>query len=98
MITRHHPLLRKTPLRRCSKKHARELRTYFTLRADFLAKHPQCEVARKGICTGRAGEVHHTRGRGKHLNDVSSFLATCAHCHRWVHEHAGQARVLGFIT
>ena len=98
MITRRKKLLRKTPLRRVSRKRARELRTYSGLRRDFLATHPRCEIARKGICTGQAQDVHHVHRRGLHLNDVGTWLAVCRCCHDWTHTHPGQARVLGFLA
>lgn len=90
-------MIRRTPIRRVSRKHARELKVYFGLRKTFLESHPQCEIARKGICTGQATDVHHAHGRGSHLNDVPTWLASCRCCHDWVHHHPGQARVLGFL-
>ncbi len=36
--------LRRTPLRRVSKKRAKQLRDYSVIRAAFLLEHPVCEV------------------------------------------------------
>lgn len=92
------PLKRKKPIRRVSLKRAKALKEYMILRQAFLMGHPSCEIARKDICKGRAGEVHHVKGRGKNLNNPMTWLATCRPCHRWIHEHPGQARVLGFLA
>jgi hypothetical protein len=44
MITRKAYIKRKTPLRRISKKRAKDLRVYMTKRKAFLAEHPFCQV------------------------------------------------------
>lgn len=96
-LARSQKPLKRTPLKRVSKKHAKELRTYAKLRKAFLATHPMCELARYPGCTGYASEVHHTKKRGKYLNDPQHFLATCTACHRWCHENASLSRHLGFL-
>lgn len=92
--------LRRTPLRRCSKKHSAELAKYYELRSSFLAENTLCEGFKVGTagCEGDATEVHHTLGRGKHLNDVDSYLALCRHCHVWCHSHPSQARARGWLS
>ncbi len=103
MITRRKPLRRsarpltRTPLRKVSSKRGRALREYTCKRRTFLETHTTCEIGRKGICTHRAGEVHHVHGRGPNLNAVGTWLAVCRCCHDWVHTHPGQARQLGFL-
>lgn len=102
MIARRTPLrrstkpLQRTPIRKVSKKHAKELRSYSKLRKTFLEEHTTCEVAQVG-CTGQATEVHHVVHRGKYLNSVSTWLASCPSCHRWLHDHPSQARTLNLL-
>lgn len=91
-------MIRRTPLRRVSKKHAKELRIYAKLRLDFLESHPMCEVGRKDICNRFSCDVHHVHGRGKHLNDKGTWLAVCRPCHDFIHRNPGQARQLGFLA
>lgn len=79
-MKRNTPLKRSTkPIRRVSKKRAKQLRTYSTLRKEFLALHPICQVWLKeqGITESdtaifhlllddyapRATEVHHMNRR-----------------------------------
>jgi hypothetical protein len=48
-------------------------------------------------CVGK--RPHHTKGRGKYLCDVLTFLALdCAlHHHRWVHDHPKEAAERGLL-
>lgn len=105
--------LRRTPLAKCSPKHSRALRTYSKLRKEYLADNPMCEVGLKtgwgcGICFTAEGdcrmqtqpseEIHHTRGRGRNLNNVSTFLAVCKNCHRRLHHQPQWARLYGWLA
>jgi len=73
--------MRKTPLRRVSKKRQAQLKEYGKLRKEYLEEHSKCEV-----CQSRnATEIHHKMGRGKHTNDVEYFVAICRTCHNNVH-------------
>lgn len=55
-------------MRAVSKKRAVENRLYTKVREAFLDMHIYC--------------VHHKAGRaGKHLTDMSQFMAVCADCH-----------------
>jgi hypothetical protein len=92
-------LVRKKPMRRCSKKLTKELRTYYRLRGLFLANHPRCEACETLGHPDRmaATEVHHTRGRGKYLNDVSTWLAVDSLCHAEIHQSPNEARKKGLL-
>lgn len=86
--------LRRTPIRRISKKKARQLAEYARKRAEFMAKRPTCEK-----CHTRAStECHHKAGRtGSNYLDVSTWAALCGRCHRDIHNRPGQARAAGWL-
>lgn len=100
---------RRTRPRRVSTRLAAELRVYYNLRQVYLTENPWCEagtvITRARLpasyavpaCAARAAEVHHLRGRGPHLNDVSTFCACCHACHVWIHDHGQKARELGLL-
>lgn len=70
---------------------------YAKLRGPFLKENPNCKINIEG-CLGVAGEVHHTRGRGKkYMLDVSTWLPACRVCHNWELSHSQQAKELGII-
>ncbi len=97
MIQRRKPLARSTkpiarsPLKRVSKKHAKELRTYSKLRKAFLEEHTTCQ-AHTPACWGPVQDIHHVFGRGKYLNAIGTWLAICRPCHIWVHDYPSEAR------
>lgn len=115
MIRRRKPLkrstkpLRRTPLRRVSKRHGKALREYFKVRAEYLAEHPECEagplIAKAPLpdfyirptCMGRSNQVHHMARRGPNLCKKETFCACCADCHRWIETHAQKSRELGLL-
>lgn len=67
---------------------------YTKKRTAFLALHPICQ-ARLIDCTRDATDVHHKAGRGENHNNVSTWLAVCRSCHRWIEEHPVEAKELG---
>ena len=104
-LTRKTPLRRKTRLRRTSPKYGRKLRVYSARRKIFLQLHPTCEIRpilfACGIltnCLRKSTQVHHTHGRGKYLNDESTWLASCSgECHGFVKNHQDIARRIGLL-
>ena len=81
-------------INKMSDKGKKEIQLYTKLRKPFLEQHPVCEAKVK--CLGaEAKEVHHKRGRGPYLNDVSTWLPVCRACHNWVEEHPEAAAELG---
>lgn len=79
-------------MRTVSKKRARELNAYRTLRVSFLEANPLCELE----CGAAASEVHHKRGRvGVLLLSVEHWAALCSPCHRHITEHPAEAYALG---
>jgi len=86
--------LRRTPIRRISKKKAEQLRRYTNLRAGFMAFRPTCEKCKKAPAT----ECHHKAGRtGANFLDISTWAALCGRCHREIHNRPGHARAAGWL-
>jgi hypothetical protein len=57
---------------------------YTGLKKKYIADHPYCEIGIEGICTGKAKDIHHTKGRGIYYLVVEFFKATCRACHNHI--------------
>src|ERR1041385_1275308 len=89
--------MKKTPLRKVSKKREGELRVYRVLKAEFLKRRPNCEIF-EPCCTRKSVDVHHVNGRnGKRLLIVSDWLSCCRACHSIIHSRPQYAREMGFL-
>lgn len=87
--------MKRTRLRRVSRKRALELKIYAQIRKDFLFTHSTCQFPG---CVRLASDVHHVRGRlGSRLLDQRSWKAVCRICHTWLHDHPKEARKMGWI-
>ena len=89
---------RKMP-KKVSPKREELNKEYAVLRPQYLLENPTCEVKLIG-CEGESVEIHHTySGSNKvaHLNDTTTWKATCSHCHRTLHDKlsAKESRELG---
>lgn len=85
--------MKRSRLRRTSKRRAAQLARYMELRKLYLSLHPKCQV-----CNGTACDIHHKAGRhNERLNDMSRFLAVCRSCHDMIHRHPAQARERGWL-
>jgi len=79
-----------------SAKRRGEMDTYSKLREAFLVVKIHCE-ARINNCTQKSTDVHHKAGRvGDNYLKISTWLAVCRSCHRWIEENAEAAKDLGF--
>lgn len=88
--------MKRTRLRRVSKKRAMELRAYAIMRPIFLAANPFCEF--DPMCLKRAVDIHHIRGRaGNLITDERYLMAICREHHAWIHSHAKKAREMGML-
>lgn len=86
--------MKRTPIRRVSKKRAAQLRVYSKLRKDFLEKNPVCQLCNNANAT----DIHHGWGRiGELLNAEEHWFSICRPCHEWVHNHPSQARRQGYL-
>ena len=86
--------VKSSPLRRVSKKHARELVTYRALRLAYLEEHPVCEMP---ACHQHATTIHHKKKRGKYLNRVDFFMGLCMIHHQVVENNKAWSRAEGYI-
>jgi len=68
---------------------------YTKKRKAYLALFSTCQATLVD-CTGGATDVHHMEGRGENHNKVSTWLAVCRNCHRWIEENPAEAKELGF--
>ena len=81
-------------IRPMSKKLSKEREIYRKLRIEFLSRFENkfCAVYPDLLAT----EVHHMRGRGKFLNDISTWLAVSRDGHLWIEAHPALSRERGF--
>ena len=49
------------------------------------------------ICGKQATDIHHKKGRGKYLCNITTFMATCRPCHMYLHDNVKWAREKGYI-
>jgi len=89
-------MIRRTPLRRISKKRQHELTIYRRLKRQHIAAHPTGEVVG---CTNPSVDIHHRLplGRGGRLNDASIFMGVCRQCHIFLHANPSWARERGYL-
>ena len=86
--------MKRTPLKRVSKKQEARLRIYYELRKDFLSQRPVCEMCDKSAST----DIHHKEKRGPKLNDVDTWCALCRPCHQHIEDNKGWAREEGWLV
>lgn len=87
------------PIRKVSKKTAKELQDYSVQRRQYLAGHPECEARVSPQCDGDSCEVHHSAKRGANLLNVDTFVAVCRPCHRYIEDvmSAAERREKGLL-
>jgi hypothetical protein len=68
---------------------------YSVLRTVYLRANPLCIVHLPG-CTLKATEIHHSKGRGEYLLDVTTWVPICRHDHIYLENHPQEAIILGF--
>ena len=77
-----------------SVKMVKTLDEYSKRRLAFLAMHPSCQASLVG-CTTAATDVHHKAGRGENHLKITTWLAVCRSCHRWITDNSKEAIELG---
>ena len=88
--------IKRTEIKKVSKKRVGLLQQYSAQRKAFLAKpfNFYCRVD----TTQPATQIHHQRGRvGKLLLDERYWIPVSAEGHRWIHDNPAKAREMGFI-
>lgn len=68
------------------------LKTYSIMRREFLKANPKCAV----FPWKDATEIHHKKGRGKYLNDPTTWLAVSREGHQWIEIHPVEAKEKGW--
>ena len=91
--------MKKTPVRRVSKKRQRELREYAKLRKNYLEENPQCAVCGER----KAQDIHHMGvaggvKRGSNLNNMDTWLGVCRPCHNHIEMNKTWAREEGYLA
>ena len=84
-------------MRKVSKKLEQQQREYSKLRKTWLTNTPMCQ-AKIYNCTLKSTDVHHKKGRGKHLLDITTWLSVCRNCHNWITENGKEAIELGLSS
>ena len=79
-------------IRRLSKRLEAKTRLYNRLRIEFLKVNPWCAVYPEKMAT----QIHHSRGRGIYLNDLSTWVAVSMEAHQRIELNPNWARENGF--
>lgn len=87
---------KRTVINKISDKTLALNKIYSVLRDNFLSNNTLCKIHIPGICTSKATDVHHSKGRGEYMLDDSTFIPTCRACHKWAEENPEAAKELGF--
>ena len=83
---------RVSDLKPVSAKLLNELSRYRALRKRFLVDNPQCAVYPHLPAT----EIHHKKGRGKYLNDTTTWLAVSRQGHNRIEAFPVEAKEKGW--
>lgn len=67
---------------------------YSRMRLLYLTANPFCKANLQG-CTKVATDVHHKAGRGENHLKMTTWVAVCRSCHRWIEENPKEAKELG---
>lgn len=84
---------RQKPIRKVSKKRARQYQKYKVVRLQYLTDNPNCEK-----CGGEAHEIHHKKGREEDLLcNPEFFMAVCRPCHDYIEDHPSESYKKGWM-
>lgn len=86
----------KPSVKKVSDKRKEENAEYSKIATQFKKENPICAVRVNEYCTGKTESVHHKRGRGKYLLDVSTFIGCCISCHTYIENHPEEAKQKGW--
>jgi hypothetical protein len=103
-------LQRRTWMKKESDKRKIERKIYEVQSKRHLQEHPLCQlnvtcgrsITRRDIpgikqidLPRKAKQVHHTKGRGIHYLDTSTYRSACLPCHEWENSNRNKAVELG---
>ena len=88
--------MKRSPLRKVSKKREKHYRAYLIMKPIFLKTHPYCEVP---MCLNYSTSIHHRKGRTPHelMTDERFLMAICLRCHDKIHANPKWARTEGLL-
>jgi hypothetical protein len=90
--------LRRTEIKRKSKKEGARLRRYEQARAIVYERSGGSCEARTPECRGAIDQVHHRQGRdGDLIDDVDRLLGVCWTCHNYIHRNPGLSYERGWL-
>jgi len=88
--------MKKSFLKKRSKKRSKQEAEYSKLRLAYLESYPFCK-AKLPKCTIKSTDIHHMKGRvNEDLLDTTEWLSVCRSCHIWIETHPIEATELGF--
>lgn len=88
------PKPRRKPIKRLSKKRAKQEKIYSTLRKQYLEEGDLCEL-RTPDCTNMATCIHHVNGRTVHFLNKKTWMKSCVPCNSWVERNHLEAQGKG---
>lgn len=80
-----------------SEKRKETNKEYFKLVEQFKKDNPECKAKVNEYCTGTTDDPHHSKGRGKYLLDIDTWIPCCRSCHTWIHDNTSEAKEKGLI-
>lgn len=85
--------MKRTPLRKVSKKRSSQMSRYSKLKKAYMEEFPVCEVCKHLSSV----DIHHRKGRdGDRLNHTIFWLAVCRLCHDTIHANPIWATKYGY--
>jgi hypothetical protein len=91
--------VKKSPLKRKSKKETERLRRYQKARAVVYERSGGTCEARTPDCEGRLHQVHHRKGRdGELIDDLDLLLGVCIWCHHYIHANPARSYEQGWMV
>ncbi len=91
------PLARRKAPRRVSKAQSAEDRVYRIRCKAVKEVRTECECGCGRTTATHFLDVHHKEGRGVNYLRENTWMIVCRPCHRWIHDHPGQARAKGWL-
>jgi hypothetical protein len=89
--------MKKTPLKKKSKKRSAEETEYSKLRLSYLQENHFCKAGLPN-CSLVATDIHHMNSRtNEKLNDISDWIGVCRSCHTFIHNNPQTARDLNLL-
>jgi hypothetical protein len=74
-----------------SDKRKKEHTLYTVSRLQYLKDHPMCKMNIPFLCTSKATEIQHLKGRGKYYLDTRFWMPACHACHTYATDHPAEA-------